>query len=183
MTCIAALVQDGTIWMGGDSAGTDWDFSLQTGSESKVWLNGPLIFGACGSFRVAQLLRWHLTIPVPDPDGELLEYMTGSLVDAMRDCLTAGGSLTTWQDTATEELTESGLLIGYAGRIFEVYEDFGIGEYVDGFASIGCGSGYALGSLFATPNQKPRKRLLTALKAGERYSGGVRGPFVIEKLS
>src|SRR4051794_31567764 len=117
--------------MGGDSAGVDHHLGLQIGVEPKVWVNGPIVFGACGSFRVSQLLQYHLTVPVPD-DDDLRTYVTGPLVDAIRETLSTGGALTIWDETSTEELTESGFLMGVGARLFELYEDFGVGEYVDG---------------------------------------------------
>lgn len=186
MTCIAAVVgEKGTIYMGGDSAGIDtWDLSLGVQLETKVWKSGPLLFGACGSFRVSQLIRWHMPIPVPDPELEPIAYLTGPLVDAMRDTLSEGGALTMWQDDATEELTQSGLIVGYNGRVFEVFSDFGVGELTHGYASVGCGSLIALGVLAATEefDIKPHKRITLALNAAERHSGGVRGPMTVLKL-
>lgn len=180
-TCIAALVHDGSVWMGGDAAGTDYDLGLRVGVEPKVWVNGPVVFGACGSFRVSQLLRHHLTVPVPDDDN-VLQWVTGPFMDAMRETLRAGGSLTTWDTTSTEELTDSGFLVGVHGRLFDIYEDFGVGEYVEGYAAIGCGGDFALGSMFATPKLAPKKRITLALEAAEKFSAGVQGPFTIEKV-
>lgn len=180
MTCIVAVAHDGKVVMGGDSAAVDdHDYSIGTCREAKVWQSGPVLFGACGSFRVSQLLRWKMTLPTPGPDDEPLDYIVGDLIDAMRDSLARGGALTTWQEDSTEELTSSGLLLGYGGRVFEVFEDFGIGELVEGYGSIGCGSLIALGSLSSTEGQKSRKRVQTALSAAERHSAGVRGPFTI----
>lgn len=187
MTCIVAVAApDGTVIMGGDAAGTDErDLSLGIGAETKVWKQGPLLFGACGSFRVSQLLRWHMQIPVPDPDMEPLEYVTGPLIDAMRTTLAERGALSTFLEDATESMTESGLLLGYAGRVFEVWSDFGVGELVHGYASCGCGSLIALGVLAATEHLdvKPKRRVRLALDAAERHSAGVRGPMTILRQS
>jgi hypothetical protein len=182
MTCIAAVTHAGGVVMGGDSAAIDDRLDINAGTEPKVWQSGPLMFGACGSFRVSQLLRWHLTIPVPDPDVDPFEYLTGPLVNAMRETLTIGGALTTWQEDNTEALTESGFLIGFAGRVFELYADFGIGEAINGYAAVGCGSPYALGVLAATEGLKPRRRVRLALAAAERHSAGVRGPMTVVTL-
>lgn len=183
MTCIAAVAAaDGSVVMGGDSAAIDtYDLSMAAGAEAKVWSAGPLIFGACGSFRVSQLLRWHLNVPFPEEDLDPLAYLTGPLVNAMRDTLTAGGALTTWQEDNTEALTESGFLIGFAGRVFELYSDFGVGELRHGYAAVGCGGAIALGVLAATERLDvgPRRRVKLALDAAERHSAGVRGPMTI----
>ncbi|MEO3924086.1 hypothetical protein ABGB07_09550 [Micromonosporaceae bacterium B7E4] len=48
---------------------------------------------------------------------------------------------------------------------------------------MGCGSEIALGALFATArtSMSPKRRVTVALEAAERFSAGVRGPFLVEK--
>lgn len=187
MTCIAALIDDnGAVWVGGDSAGVDVyadSLEIREGLEEKVWSNGGVIFGGCGSFRIMQLLRWQLNVPAPAPDDEVMSWLTGVFIDSMRGVLECGGALTRWDTTSTEEIDESGYLLACQGRLFEVYSDFGVGEYREGYAAIGCGRAFALGSLHATVGQKPKKRITAALEAAERFSAGVRGPFTIEKMT
>jgi ATP-dependent protease HslVU (ClpYQ) peptidase subunit len=179
MTCIAAIVQNGKVWMGGDSAGVDDGLGIVDCSESKVWLNNKLLFGAFGSFRVAQAVRFNLVVPAYDPEVDALEYMVGHLMDAMHGALEESGALSVWQDDSTVAMNESGLLVAVGGRLFEVFGDFGIGEYRDGFAAVGCGGPFAYGSLYSTKGQKPKQRIRMALKASERFSAGVRRPFTI----
>ncbi len=182
MTCIAAVVApNGTVVMGGDSASVDDNLRIDVGRETKVWQAGPLMFGACGSFRVAQTLRWHLTIPTPEPSDPPLAYLTGPLAQAMREALTMQGALSTWQEDSTETLTDSGLLIGYAGHVYEMYEDFGVHENVGDYAAVGCGRRWAEGVFFATQELdiKPKKRVRLALDAAEAHSAGVVGPMTI----
>lgn len=186
MTCIAAVVgPDGAVYMGGDSAGISNDtvYSLGIGTEPKVWRSGNMLFGACGSFRVSQVIRWQVHVPTYDPNTEILAYLTGALMDTLRDSLAMHGSLQAWLDDATEGI-DGGLLIGTQGRVFEVYNDFGIGELVHGYGATGCGGPIALGNLAATESLdiKPKKRITMALEAAERHSAGVRGPFTILKL-
>lgn len=183
MTCIAAVIgDDGTVYIGGDSAGISDDsvISLGIGKETKVWDNGGILFGASGSFRVSQVLRWGMTIPPFDLEKEALEYITGPLVDAMRNALLGAGSLTVWEEDSTEGI-DGGLVLAYGGRVFEVYGDFGVGEMVHGYGATGCGAPIAVGSLATTEGMglKPLKRIKLALDAAERHSAGVRGPMTI----
>jgi len=179
MTCIAAVTDGKTVWMGGDSAGVDDNFDLGIGRETKVWQNGGILFGASGSFRVAQVLRWHMSVP-EDKTREPLEYITGSLVDAMRYTLEAYGALTKWEEDSTENMGGD-ILIGYKGHVFEMWGDFGVGELIHDYGAVGCGGALACGSLATTEffELKPRERVELALEAAERHSGGVRGPMVI----
>lgn len=185
MTCIAAVrSKNGTIVMGGDSAGfeDDSNMSLGIGKETKVWKNNGILFGACGSFRVSQVLRWHLRVPVYDTTSEPLEYITGPLVNEMRAALEVAGALTVWEDDHTESMG-GGLLLGHRGRVFEMWGDFGVGELVHDYGATGCGGAIACGSLATTEGLdiSPKKRVLLALNAAERHSAGVRGPMVVIK--
>lgn len=184
MTVIAAIVKGKDVYIGGDTAGTHLDSWLQqTGLEPKVWRNGEVVFGGCGSFRIMQLLRHKMILPAVPDDTDELEYLVGDFVDAMRNALMEGGALTVWDETSTEEMDESGYIVALRGRIFEVYSDFGVGEFQDGFCAIGCGRQFALGSLYSTTKIiKPKERLRLALEAAEHFSAGVRGPMTIEKL-
>lgn len=186
MTCIAAVADGEIVYMGGDSAGITDDsvLSLGIGSESKIWESEGILFGCCGSFRVAQVIRWQMTIPQYNPTAEPLEYLTGQLITAMRDTLREHGSLTTWEEDSTESI-DGGVLLGFCGRVFEIYNDFGVGELIHDYGSVGCGAPVAVGSLAATESLdvKPKKRITLALQAAERHSAGVRGPFTIIKSS
>jgi hypothetical protein len=59
-----------------------------------------------------------------------------------------------------------------------VHSDFQVGEPDDDFAAVGCGDDVAHGAMYATYGRTPRARLHTAMMAAERFSNGVRGPFV-----
>lgn len=181
MTCIAAVIdEDGTVWMGGDSAGVDENFGLGIGREEKVWENDGILFGASGSFRVSQVLRWHFEVPPPNPKEDHLKYLTGPFVDAMRSALEAAGSLETWEEDSTEGMGGC-LLIAYQGRVFEIMEDFGVSELVHGYGAVGCGGSLAWGSLASSEyfDVSAKERVELALDAAERHNAGVRGPMVI----
>ena len=98
-------------------------------------------------------------------------------IDEVRKCLKNGGQAT------VENNEEKGgtFLVGYKGEIFTIYDDFQVGQSVDQFASCGCGYHLALGSLTTTEQFEidPVERLTLALTAAERYSSGVRRPFII----
>lgn len=62
MTCIVGLVDKGSIYMGGDSAGVA-GLSVTTRADEKVFLNGPFIMGFTTSFRMGQILRYKFVPP------------------------------------------------------------------------------------------------------------------------
>lgn len=183
MTCIAAVTDGETVWMGGDSAGIDDNLALGLGKETKVWENGGILFGASGSFRVSQVLRWHLEVPPADPKMDPLKYITGPLVDAIRIALENAGALTVWEEDHTESMGGD-VLIAYKGRVFELMCDFGVGELIHDYGATGCGGALACGSLATTEefDLTPKERIVLALEAAERHNAGVRGPMIIMKL-
>lgn len=175
MTCICGLVDNGKVYIGGDSAGVDGRYALTVRADKKVFRNGDLVMGFTSSFRMGNLLQHSLKPPRRHPDDDPFKYMVTDFVDAVRACLKAGGYA-----TKSDEVETGGtFLVGYAGRLFEVQDDYQVAENVDGIAAAGCGDLIALGSLYSTSG-KPRDRIRLALEAAERFSAGVRGPFAIE---
>lgn len=175
MTCIAGVVHGGVVYVAGDSAGcSGWDLSVR--ADEKVFKVGPYVMGYTSSFRMGQLLRYSLQAPMPPTENtDLHRFMCTEFVDALRKCLKDGGYA-----TKTSDKEEGGeFLVGVSGRLFVVSADYQVGEHIDPFASVGCGSQIAHGALHAIQDfdLTPNARLSRALEAAERYSNGVRGPY------
>ena len=177
MTCIAAFVQDGAVWMGADSTGVG-GYDLTVRADQKIFRNGEMLFGFMSSFRMGQLLRHALTIPDHDPRVDDEKYLTVTFIDAVRECLKGKG----WARKNNEQEAGGTFLIGYRGRLFQVEDDYQVGIATDGFDACGCGGQIAKGALFASTHLKGEARVEMALKAAERFSAGVRGPFHITCL-
>lgn len=189
MTCIVGLVHEGTVYLGGDRAGADEYWHMTVQAEPKVFtraLNmvvpGPdgvrkplLAIGYTTSFRMGQLLRHHLAVPewnslIRDAEG----WVVHDLIPSIRATLTDGGY------TKKENNKESGgsFLLGFAGNLFRIQDDFAAIRALDGYDAIGSGGSIALGALFSTIGAtSPSLRVSEALKAAEHHSAGVRGPF------
>jgi len=177
MTCIVGFVEGSTVWMGGDSAGVGgWDLTVR--SDVKVFRNGPMLFGFTTSFRMGQLLRFALTVPPRHPDVDVEKFMTTTFIDAVRECLKSHG----WAVKDKEQETGGQFLVGYEGRLFCIDADYQVGVPLDGFDAVGCGAQIAKGALFASAHIQGRERVELALRAAERHSAGVRGPFHVESL-
>lgn len=144
-------------------------------ADSKVFRNGPFIMGFTASFRMGQLLRYSLVVPDHDPRVEVEKYMATSFINAVRQCLKDGG----YAEKNNEVESGGTFLVGYKGRLFEIEDDYQVGESLNGFAAVGCGFAYALGSLHSTDGMKPEDRIRKALVTAEHFNAGVRGPFVI----
>jgi ATP-dependent protease HslVU (ClpYQ) peptidase subunit len=180
MTCIAGIVHNGKVYIGGDRAGVA-DYNLMVRKDSKVFRNEEFIIGFTSSFRMGQLLRYKLKPPcLLNEDGtskDLYEYMVTDFVDAVRQCLKDGGF------AIRKDYEESGghFLVGYRDRMFHIGADYQVGESLSGMYAVGCGEHLALGSLYTSSmfELDPEKRITLALKAAQYFSAGVREPFDI----
>lgn len=177
MTCIVGFVEGNTVWIGGDSAGVG-GWSLTVRADVKVFKNGPMLFGFTTSFRMGQLLRWALTVPDHDPRVDIEKYMCTTFIDAVRECLKTHG----WAEKDKEQESGGCFLVGYRGRLFKVDNDYQVGVPADGYDAAGCGDQIACGAMFAAAHLGGRERVELALRAAERFSAGVRGPFIVESL-
>ncbi len=178
MTCVAALVYDNTVYMGADSARVDDGFDLVVRADHKVFLNGEFLIGFTSSFRMGQLLRYAFKPPeIRDDEKDLYEYMVTDFVDAVRNCLKNGGYA---QSDKGEEIG-GWFLVGVRGRLFRIESDYQVGESVQPYDAVGCGMAYALGVLSVTHTTDPEERIKLALSSAEKFSAGVRRPFIVLK--
>lgn len=173
VTAIAGLVHDGSVYIGGDSAGV-CGLNLAVRADAKVFRKGPYVFGFTTSFRMGQLIRYSLDLP--KPDAHLERFMATRFIDALRACLQKGG----WARKENDREEGGTFLVGVHGQLFTIYEDYQVATAADNFSAAGCGDQIVLGALYATAGSTlaPRKRVLLALQAAERFSAGVRAPFV-----
>lgn len=180
MTCIVGLVERGKVYMGCDSAGTACTGFQVVREDPKVFRIGKdMLVGFCASFRMRDVLQYHFEPPKyrPKVHGDERRYMAVEFVDAARKVFKEAGILRVIEnvDSATDD---SSFMVGWRGRLFQVEEDFQVGESSQPFAAIGSGAEIALGALYATHRQKiaPTLRVQKALEAAEQYNAGCRGP-------
>lgn len=178
MTCIVGITDGKTVTIGGDAATANSSF-ITASSVPKVWEQDGWAFGFTSSWRMGQLLRWAFA-PPPLTEGPLERYMVVDFVNAFRMCLADGGWL-----KKKDDVEEGGcFLVGHAGRLFRIDDDFQVNEATNGYDAVGCGDYFALGALHATDPKLPAKERATkALLAAEAFSTGVRGPFTIVEVA
>jgi hypothetical protein len=163
--------------MGGDSAGVA-GFTLRLRSDLKVFQIGEFLIGYTSSFRMGQLLRFEFN-PPEHPEGlDDFTYLVKHFIPAVRQCFKDGG----YSTISSNQETGGTFIVGYRGGLYEVDDDFQVGIPFDGYAAVGCGTDIAVGALFASRHLPPRQQVMTALKASERFSAGVRAPFKILHL-
>lgn len=186
MTCIAGWNAKGKVWIGGDSAGYDpTNYVREVRKDHKVFKISPdYLIGYAGSFRFGQLIRYKF-IPPGKPEGkDDYEFLVTDWMDALRTVLKDSGF--TKVDDNVESFEDSSALIGYNGKLYGLAADLQIGELLLPYASIGCGSDFALGSFETgwklSKRISPRKRIQLALEAASTFSAGVCPPFTIQSL-
>ena len=179
MTCIVAIAQNGTVYMGSDHAASDdksgWVMSRK---EPKVFKVGQYGIAFTDSFRMGQILQYNWTPPKYTPtktNSGLDKFMRTKFVDSVKIAFKEHG----FGDIGgTDEDTGGIFIVGLEGRIFVVDEDFHVGENVVNYMAEGSGGMFALGALHATKNQKnPKMRLKLALEAASEFSMSVAPPF------
>jgi len=200
MTCIVGLVDDGAVYMGGDSAGV-LGLSIEVRADEKVfYLNEKsswrtrldprellkpvrhlVVMGFTSSFRMGQLLQYNLKLPNGMANAkDLYGFMVTDFISAVRATLKEGG-----YSKVSDNVEEGGtFLVGLRGRLFCIEDDFQVGENIESYHAVGCGRDLALGSMYATGKMglSPRERVHLALEAAETWSAGVRQPFVIKSV-
>lgn len=176
MTAIAGIVEDGKVWIGGDSAGAG-GLSMQIRTDPKVFTNGEFIFGYTSSFRMGQLLEYEFSPPTPYEGENGMAYMVKRFVPDVKACLISGG----YQTSTNGQDYGGTFLVGYRGQLYEIEGDYQVARMSQTYHACGCGTDLALGSLHTTDqfDLSPKERIVMALNAAAKFSAGVRGPFEV----
>ena len=179
MTVVLALISDDNeVVMGCDSAGVTGD-ELDIRSDSKMFFKNGCLFGFCGSFRVCQLVKYYLDFAKFQPKSKMdpFEYVVKKVVVPLQDMLK--------QQNVPKDEEDFSFIIGFHSSIFVVSADFQVAESRDGFCAIGAGAQIAKGALYVAKKAgcfSSKNAVVMGLKAAERYSTEVRGPFMIETI-
>lgn len=175
-TCIVGIEDNKGVYIGGDSAGISGD-EISTRSDKKIFRNGHFIMGFTSSFRMGQLLQYKLDPPIQDPEIDDYEFLVTYFIDSVRQCFIDNG----YGNVSSNEFGQ--FMFGYNGKLYYVDEDLQLGTDANNYMSLGCGSPYALGSLFSTKGKSTKTRIKTALEAAAEFSTGVCPPFyIVEQL-
>lgn len=179
MTCIVGVEYQGDVYMVADSSSVaGWQGVATT--MPKVFRLGDILIGYTTSFRMGQILEYHLSPPADNHPGSPVGYLVKQLIPAIRELFREHG----YMGKAEERECGGQFLVGYRGKLFLVDSDFQVNRSRDGYYAIGAGAEYALGSLFTTVDE-PRIsiRLDKAVGAAGKFSIGVIGPFFQEVLN
>lgn len=178
MTCIVALVENGIAYFAGDSLVVNVPSQFYSGvsqtvrREPKIWARDGMLFGANGSVRMLQLLRYIFEIPEYNPDQDKVRYLVTQFIPALQDCF----KLNEYQN---DEL-DGGILLSFGGELFTIGKSLNVCNTADAYESVGKASEVAIGSLHTTAQLglPPHQRLYLALKATEHHTCVVSSPFL-----
>ena len=181
MTCIAAIAQDGIVYMAGDSAASEPNAGgITTVTSPKIFIKDEYLIGYAGSFRMGKFIQYTVEFPkLPSwakGGAKLDEFMNGTVSPSIR------------KQVREHELEQSekegfGLVIGIRGSIFEVDEEWAAYENIRNYTAIGSGGDIAIGSLYSTNKWgNAKKRLQTAMEASALYNSYVSAPFTLLEI-
>jgi ATP-dependent protease HslVU (ClpYQ) peptidase subunit len=172
MSCVIGLLNEGKLYMASDGLATTEDGERRPVICIKLFKNKNYLIGYTGSVRHGQVLGPKFF----EPPTNIYDFP-----DAAREKFIESGCILTTENN--QQVHGSNILIGFNGRLFEVLIDFQINEVSGDFTSIGSGSQYAMGSLFATKKWKsPEKRIINALDCAKEYVGSCGKPYTIEVM-
>ena len=179
MTCIVAIAQNGTVYMGSDHAASDeksgW---IMARKEPKCFKVGQYAVAFTDSFRMGQILQYSWNPPKYIPtktNSGLDKFLRTKFIDSIKAAFKDNGY---GYIGGTDEDTGGIFIVGLEGRIFTIDEDFHVGENIVNYMAEGSGAMFALGALHATKNQKnPKLRIKAALEAASEFSMSVSAPY------
>ena len=182
MTCIVGLTDKNKVYIGGDAASAN-AYVVRVSAVPKVFRNGPFVIGYTSSWRMGQILQYHLRLDgiTPPKAGDCLqELMVREFVEGVRQALKEYA----YAEEENNRETGGEFLVGYNGHLFHIGDDYQVNETIDGIDACGCGAEVALGALYATRDTKltPFQRIDNALEAAAHFSKDVRPPFRILEL-
>jgi len=182
MTCIVGVVYGQHVWIGGDSAGADVYHTIYTRTDPKVFRKGEMAFGFTTSFRMGQLIRYKMDVPLDPLHNAKLDvhkYLAVDFMDALRKCLKDGG----FAEKDKEAETGGTFMLGLRGQLYTVESDYQFAQVEQPYAAVGSGAAIARGALYATADLMPEDRIRIALEAAAEHNYTVRPPFRLVSTS
>lgn len=180
MTCIVGLVHEGVTYIGGDSLGSN-GYSKTVRKDKKVFKlkdTDNAILGFTSSFRMGQLLMYATgLIDSRDEPNIDHKYLVTKFVPNVISTFEHGG----FGKNHSGDKSGGTFLLGYKGKLYNIEDDYQVGESSDNYDACGSGVYFALGSLHATEGAdlSPVERIRLALQAASKFNVSVAPPYYI----
>lgn len=171
MTCIVAIADEDTVYIGGDRGHSDNDI-ITSSLAPKVFDKSFYLFGYAGNTGLGQSVAYTFDAPTMRINTDTYKYVYNFFMPALRDHLK--------DYLSDKEDNQASFILGIRGKVFEIdTNDFQCVEYQE--LAIGSGAAYAYGSLHTTYNYDIPivDRITIALDAAITYSPTCQGPIDI----
>ena len=143
MTTILGVQHRNGFTIAADSQTTSNDRAYIHPNLEKITKSGPLLIAGAGSGRVCDIVQNTWTPPQFTKTDTPYKYMISKLIPSMRKAVEDGGYVAKDGDTFQ-------FLIGVAGQLFEIAEDYTVLSTVDKVYGLGSGGPYALAAYMAS---------------------------------
>lgn len=176
MSCVVGIAQRGKIYLCADSYGCQ-ENSVQPREDPKIFsIKGKMIIGFAGQWRAGQVIQHDLQLPRKRPNLSDFDYIVRSIVPQIGRIFRAHR---VYNDEEKKTPPDMSYLFGYNGCIYRVESDLNVSKPVNGYAAIGAGEEYALGSLYTSRYiRDPMRRMELAQRAAQYHCPWVGPPFV-----
>lgn len=180
MTCIVGLKSEKGIYMAADSAGVD-GHRMYVREDKKIFFVRDMLIGGAGSFRVNQILQYHLN-PPPIDIPDTYQWMVTQFIPHVIDLFRTHGVIQ--DDRGNSNIKNGYFLVAFKGQLYTIFTDFQVAIDQDSFSCIGSGHEVASGAMYATDSLDldPSTRVKLAIEAAARYITSVRLPVNVEFL-
>ncbi len=191
MTCIAGWIEDGQVWLGGDSS--------EAAGTTQFLRNHPKVFSRSeggikwlmaisGIARASQLLQYELEFPSSEgfDESDICGFVVTKLVPGIRELFSKHGFLK--RKEGMDEM-DGPIMVGVKGHLLTIDPLFFVREVPEKYATMGSGGAVARGVLWTLSNIEikenltPKERLLKALLAAEECTTSVSHPFHVISTS
>ena len=174
MSCVVGIVQDGVIYMGGDSLAIDDDSNQTLVKDEKVFyktvgLKSKMLMGFVGNYRIGNIMKHTFRCPKRLSNDTVEQYIYDRFIVSLKEAV------------KDEKFEDTSLLLGYEKNLYVIEDDFSVVCPVSPYTSIGHGAPYALGALsvlfsFGTT---PQVKIEMSLSAASDHSAAVKPPYLI----
>ena len=182
MTAIVGVVQDGEVWMGGDSF-CECGAVTYIRTDAKVFFrdepesNRRILIGAAGDAILSHLAEMIFDVPARRADHSAHQYIGMSLGPALFEAIDKHLNL-----IRKKKWPNGRFLFGYDSHLYSFDCNGSLLHEDSGLMAIGWGDEIAIGALEATPELAPEERIRRALSIAAKRTSKVAPPFHIEKL-
>lgn len=182
MTCIVALEHEGVAYLGSDSF-LGGAFIRDQIDRPKFFQKGERFYIAfAGGLRGAQIVEHDIKFRKPRPDEDEEAFLVTEVSKKLQAKFSKVGAQI--KDEGNVATHDADFLVCINGKVFIIQDDYSVIRSTHGFAAIGAGQDFALGSMatiFHT-KQNPKKKILRVLEVSAKLSPQVCAPFHIVEV-